>query len=135
MAALGRLGMSSHLVEFALVYWGDFNATRFPSEMKGAARITPEMMDFSKFISQVFLDLSLEGGTFTWSNNHDPPSMSRIDRFVVFSNWETHFPNLCQRLLQHPLSNHFPILLDSNDINRGKCSFKFEKMWLQRRPL
>jgi hypothetical protein len=28
------------------------------------------------------MDLPLVGGTFTWSNNKDSPSWSKIDRFV-----------------------------------------------------
>jgi len=33
------------------------------------------------------MDLSLVGGTFTWLNNGDSPSWSRIDRFLVSPGW------------------------------------------------
>jgi hypothetical protein len=42
-------------------------------------------------------------------------NLSRLDSFLVSSNWDAHFPNLNQRLLQRPLSDHFSILLDCNE--------------------
>lgn len=42
------------------------------------------MGDFSEFISDhALIDFPLEGGTFTWLNNHTPSSMSHLDRFLV----------------------------------------------------
>jgi hypothetical protein len=75
------------------------------------------------------MDIPLVGGSFTWSNNQDLPSMSRIDRFLVSLDWEEHFPDLLQCRLPRPLSNHFPILLDSKGLSSGSHSFKFENMW------
>jgi hypothetical protein len=40
------------------------------------------------------MDIPLARGSFTWSNNQDPPSMYMIDIFLVYSNWEEHFPEL-----------------------------------------
>lgn len=57
--------------------WGieeDFNVTRFPSERLGEAPFCPTILEFSGFIFyQVLMDILLVGGTFTWSNNWDPP--------------------------------------------------------------
>jgi len=57
--------------------------------------------------------------------------MSRIDRFPASSDWEEHFPDLIQCRLPRPLSDHFPLLLDSGGLVRGFCCFKFENMWLK----
>lgn len=38
------------------------------------------MWEFADFITENSL---VEGGSFTWLNNQTPPSMSRIDRFLV----------------------------------------------------
>ena len=71
---------------------GDFNVVRFPSEKSGMAVFSPAMNDFSDFISELgLLDLPLEGGLFTWSNNREFPAKSRIDRFLVSSEWADHF--------------------------------------------
>jgi hypothetical protein len=57
--------------------------------------------------------------------------MSRIDKFLVSPLREAHFPNLLQRRLPCPLSDHFPILLDCGGLTRGSGSFKFENRWLK----
>lgn len=77
------------------------------------------------------MDLPLLGGRFTWSNSQDNPSMSRIDRFLVFAGWDSFFSSSVQSLLPRPLSDHFPILLDCGRIQGGKSHFKFENMWLK----
>jgi len=90
------------------------------------------MVNFSDFISALrLLDLPLTGGFFTWSNNQVPPSMSRINIFLVSPLWEEHLPNLLQRHLPLPVSDHFPLLLDCGGLTRGSRSFKLENMWLK----
>jgi hypothetical protein len=74
------------------------------------------------------MDLPLTGGSFTWSNNQDNPSMSRTDIFLVSHLWEEHFFDLIQRC---PCSNQFPLLLNRGGMTKGACPFKFENMWLK----
>ena len=63
---------------------GDFNVVRFPSERLRCQRFSSPMLAFSDFIAEHHLiDLPLRGGSFTWSCNTIPPSMSRIDRVMV----------------------------------------------------
>jgi endonuclease/exonuclease/phosphatase family metal-dependent hydrolase len=72
-------------------------------------RFNPTMTDFSDFISeQGHMDTPLADGTFTWSNSY---SRSRIDRFLVSSEWEIKYPSLIQKRLLRLCSDHFPILL------------------------
>ena len=76
-------------------YIGDFNIIHFPSERLGGSRLTPVMENFSEFIEELnLIDLPLEGGSYTWSSGLDQPSMSRIDRALVFHDWEDHYSNV-----------------------------------------
>jgi hypothetical protein len=83
------------------------------------------MWEFFDFITeQGLMDILLDEVSFTWSNNQ---SMFKIGRLLISLDWEEHFLDQIQCRLPHPLSNHFPIML-----NRGG-SFKFENMWLKQK--
>jgi hypothetical protein len=111
---------------------GDFNVVRFPSERMGAVGFSPAMYDFSDFISDLgLIDIPLSGGNFTWSNNRDIVSMSRIDRFLYTADWEEGFITIAQKRLVRLTSNHFPIMLECGSIPRGRRPFRFENMWLK----
>jgi hypothetical protein len=77
------------------------------------------------------MDIPLEGGKFTWSNNRESPAMSRIDRFLYSDDWEDHYPTVVQKRLPKLLSDYFPIMLESGKFLRGKRPFRFENMWLK----
>ena len=113
-------------------FGGDFNIVRFPLEHSGSSRFTPVMTDFSDIIfEQGLIDLPLEGGTFTWSNSREVASSSRLDKFLLSSDWEEHFPNIRQRRLQRFLSDHFLILVEGGNFQRDCRPFRFENMWLK----
>jgi hypothetical protein len=89
-------------------------------------------MRFPIFIfEESLMDIPLKDGNFTWSNNRDSPSWSRIDMFLISPKWEDNFLNVIQSKLPRVLSYHFPILLDCGDFQRGVSYFKFEDMWLK----
>ena len=111
---------------------GDFNATQFPSERSGGARLDSAVREFYNFISeQGLVDLPLVGGSFTWLISDDPPLWSRNDHFLVFPEMEAWFLGVMQKKLPLLCLDHFPIILDMGDMVRGKKLFKFENMWLK----
>ena len=90
------------------------------------------MRGFSQFIEEMhFKDLPLSSGLFTWCGGLNNRLTSRLDRFLVFNDWENHFNGLYQSSLPNAISDHAPILLDNGRIRRGKTSFRFENMWLK----
>ena len=111
---------------------GDFNVIRFPSERSREGRISASMRRFSEVIDELALrDLPLQGGPFTWNGGLNGQSMSRLDRFLVSKDWETHFSRVTQGTLPRPVSDHFPILLDGGRVRRGQIPFRFENMWMK----
>ena len=57
--------------------------------------------------------------------------MSCLDRFFVSPDWESHCNRVIQRRLPRPVSDHFPIMLDSEGVRIGPSPFRFELMWLK----
>ena len=111
---------------------GDFNASISPTESNRGGRFTQAMRRFAFVLDDLGVrDLPLQGGPFTWSGGTNGQTMSRIDRFLVSGDWESYFNRITQSTLPRPVSDHFPILLDSGGIRSGPSPFRFENMWLK----
>ena len=58
--------------------------------------------------------------------------MARLDRYLVFGNWEAYFGGAKQSLLSRSVSDHFPVMLAGGGASeRGPMPFRFENMWLK----
>ena len=111
---------------------GDFNVVRFLSERTGSEAFSSPMFEFSDFIFDYgLLDIPLAGGVFTWSNNREISSMSRLDRFLFTADWNVGFVHISQKRLVRLSSDHFPVLLECGNIQRRSRPFRFENMWLK----
>ena len=111
---------------------GDFNEILSPSERVRGGNFSPLMRRFVEIVNELGLkDLPLQGGLFTWSEGRNGRSMSRLDRFLVSSDWESQFCNVAQRSLPRPISDHFTLPLDSDGVRSGPTPFRFELMWLK----
>jgi hypothetical protein len=99
---------------------------RFPSKRSDVADFCAAIEEFFDFIFMLNLvDLPLEGGQFTWSNNQEDQTWSRIDKFLIFPEWEDCFLEVTQRRLPRLLSYHFPLLLDCGAPRGESKYFKF----------
>ncbi|KAL6320089.1 hypothetical protein AAG906_004598 [Vitis piasezkii] len=95
------------------------------------------MRRFSEIIEDLELrDLPLQGGSFTWRDDLNNQSHSRLDRFLVSDEWEGHFTGVVQCVLPKPILDHFPILLDgeARRASRIRCRLdgkvKINGSWL-----
>jgi hypothetical protein len=43
------------------------------------------------------IDIDMIDGKFTWSNNQNPPTLERLDRFLMSKGWEDIFPRVTLR--------------------------------------
>ena len=90
------------------------------------------MRRFSDVLNDLDLrDLPLQGGRYTWQGCYNGRLMSCLDRFLVSPDWESHCNRVIQRRLPRPVSDHFPIMLDSEGVRTGPSPFRFELMWLK----
>lgn len=88
---------------------------------------------FSDWInSHALVDLQLTGASsFTWLNHQNPPIMSRLDRFLVSSEWMDVYSDAYQLALLKLASDHYPIMLGTKCERWGPNLFRFELIWLE----
>jgi hypothetical protein len=97
---LGGVGWFDECVGGSMVYRGDFNIVRFPSEQSSDLNYSTTMMEFLDFIvEQGLVDIPLVGGQFTWSNDQEDEIWSRIDWFLLSPSWEDYYSEVVQRRL------------------------------------
>ena len=85
-------------------------------------RLSEAMHRFSEVIEDLELrDLPLLGGSFTWRGGLHSYRKSRLDWFLISSQWEELFRDLIQSLLPRPVFDHFPLLLEGGE---RSCTFQ-----------
>ena len=127
-----ELGALKGLWEGPWCIGGDFNVVLSFYDRNLVGRLSYPMRRFNEVLNELGLrDLPLQGGPFTWRGGNNNQSMSRLDRFLVSADWESKFSNVIQRTLPRPVSDHCPMLLDSDGIKSGPSPFRFENMWLK----
>ncbi|KAK3218713.1 hypothetical protein Dsin_012683 [Dipteronia sinensis] len=103
---------------------GDFNTILVPSERMGGVCSVGSMRNFRWFIDTAkVIDIPLHGISFTWSNNRENASWSRLDRFLCSSEFFVRFPNLIQKGLNKCLSDHNLIVIGEPEEDRGLKPF------------
>ena len=127
-----ELGALKGLWEGPWCIGGDFNMVLSPNDRNSIGRLSHPVRHFNEVLNELGLrDLPLQGGPFTWRGGHNNQRMSRLDRFLVSADWESQFSNVIQRTLPRPVSDHCPVMLDSDGVKSEPSPFRFENMWLK----
>nr|GEZ64300.1 RNA-directed DNA polymerase, eukaryota [Tanacetum cinerariifolium] len=111
------------------IVMGDFNKVQTSDERRGSSFNPYGEKNFDRFIvNSGFIDVTLEGFSFTWSH----PSalkMSKLDRFLVSEGIFSMFPSIAALCLDRHLSNHRPIILREVHMDFGPILFRFYRSW------
>ncbi len=112
------------------VLLGDFNAVRTENERRGSSFDARVALDFNSFITQSELvDLQMGGRKFTWYNLKGT-KMSRLDIFLVSTNFVDQWPTARVVALRRCLSDHCPIILKLDKHDYGPTPFRLFDIWM-----
>ncbi|XP_058742006.1 uncharacterized protein LOC131614440 [Vicia villosa] len=76
------------------------------------------------------VDVPCVGGRFSWFNGKGN-AMSRLDLFLLSQKLIDEWGVINQRIGLRDVSDHFPITINTSNINWGPNSFRFNNMWLR----
>jgi endonuclease/exonuclease/phosphatase family metal-dependent hydrolase len=74
-------------------------------------------------------EIELIGRKFTWTNSHESPTMTRIDRAFTTAEWEESYVHPTAQSLSSSVSGHCPLLITSLAPTRPRPKFWFESFW------
>ncbi|KAF3772961.1 hypothetical protein EJ110_NYTH56489 [Nymphaea thermarum] len=113
---------------------GDFNCLLSPADSSSPVTSGPSMSAFRSFVEEFSLfDVPSTNGTFTWSNNRNPPILCRLDRIFLSPELFSAFPSSSLVLGPRHLSDHASLLLSllRGRAGIGHARFRFELWWLR----
>jgi hypothetical protein len=106
---------------------GDFNLI-YQAEDKNNTNLNRRLMGaFKATIDSLLLkEIRLNGRRFTWSNEQDAPTLTRIDRLLCTAEWELLFQACFLHSLPSLMSDHTPLLLQGELQHFQNSCFRFE---------
>lgn len=109
---------------------GDFNLISRVSD-KSNDNVDLRMMGRFRVVLDdlELIDLPISGRRFTWSNEREDVTLSRIDRILISKEWELKFLayQLCPA--STAVSDHCPLFLKKMNVKHYR-GFRFESYWL-----
>ncbi|XP_074293021.1 uncharacterized protein LOC141619909 [Silene latifolia] len=104
--------------------FGDFDQVEFSSDkLGGSDKLIRGASLFSYWKNlHCLMDIPFKGPRFTWCNNRDNPHRiyERLDEGFASNDWLSLFPNTFIKHLPIQISDHAPIILDTNMILHTK---------------
>ncbi|XP_074278168.1 uncharacterized protein LOC141601764 [Silene latifolia] len=101
---------------------GDFNNLLDVNERIGRPVLWSDIEDFRDCVSYCeVMDVKAQGSFFTWNNKHEPSTrvFSRLDRFMVNSDWLNVFPDCYAYFLPEGLFDHNPCVITKQQKLKG----------------
>ncbi|XP_073355090.1 uncharacterized protein [Aegilops tauschii subsp. strangulata] len=109
---------------------GDFNMIIRVTD-KNNTNINRRMMSkFRDFVDEHELkEMYMHGRRYTWSNERDAPTLTKIDRILTTVDWELDNAEYLLQALSTGVSDHAPLLLTTSVGFNPKRRFRFEIFW------
>lgn len=110
----------------------DFNLI-YKSSDKNNDRLNRRMMQrFGGLLDKIQVkELHLSGRRFTWTDDGEALTQTKIDRAFVSTDWDVLFSGSNLYPLSSACSNHAPLFLVGNESRAKPPQFCFEAFWLQ----
>ncbi|XP_074271486.1 uncharacterized protein LOC141595421 [Silene latifolia] len=110
---------------------GDFNQVEFSSDKLGGSDNLIRGANLFSYWKNThcLMDILFKGPRFTWCNNRESPHRiyERLDKGFASNDWLSLFPNTFIKHLPIQISDHAPIILDTNMIfNTKKKVYRLE---------
>ena len=94
---------------------GDFNMILRALEKNNANINRRIMQAFRSFVDDLELkEVYMHGRHYTWSNERDSPTLTKIDRILVSVDWNMANPDCFLQELSSNISDHAPLHLSTN---------------------
>ncbi|XP_042499747.1 uncharacterized protein LOC122077927 [Macadamia integrifolia] len=133
-----QLWLDLELSISALVPWpvmGDFNATLLSHEKRGPGKFNlGSAAEFQAMVDACeLLSIPSQGKKFTWTNNRRRGhAVAVLDRSFCNGKWIDVFRNVKQRVLLSSVSDHAPLFVVSDDVQRPtNIPFRFHSFWME----
>nr|XP_020196053.1 uncharacterized protein LOC109781868 [Aegilops tauschii subsp. strangulata] len=111
---------------------GDFNMILNVADKNNSLLDRRIMGKFKRFVDDNTLkELFLHGRRFTWSNERERPTLTKIDRVLVSVDWELAYPECLLQALSTNASDHCPLFLSLEDQVQPRKRFCFELFWVK----
>jgi hypothetical protein len=107
--------MCSH-EQLPLLLGGDFNILRSPNKKNNDNYDHRWPFLFNAIIDGLNLqELEMSGRQYTWANPLQPPIYEKLDIILMTTEWEQKISLSNVIALNHDISNHTPLLLNTRD--------------------
>jgi exonuclease III len=124
---LGELTERRSLCPGPWLLIGDFNLILCASEKNNSNIERRLIASFREFVAHHELkELYMHGRVFTWSNEREVPTLTRIARALASVDWDLAFLDSLLQAMASSLSDHAPLHLSLNAGFRPKQRFRFE---------
>lgn len=109
---------------------GDFNMILRASEKNNSNLNRGMMNKFRRFVDDNELkELYMHGRRFTWSNEREEPTLTKIDQVLVSVDWDLEHTESLLQALSTGVSDHAPLHLTTSAPFFQKKRFRFELFW------